>query len=115
MKYCCSKFEENINQFDYSEELWNVSGCCGDGCYVLARIEFCPYCGRNLYLAYKKKDEKSTAHVHTLSGFYLGLSISVLLYLVGIRDWLLLSSFPIFWSVGAYVYWRWYVINKGVL
>lgn len=27
---------------------WNVNGCCGGGCYVLAAIKFCPFCGARL-------------------------------------------------------------------
>lgn len=49
MQNCCSKFKENIGQFEQADDgSWNVNGCCGGGCYVLSEIRFCPYCGRHL-------------------------------------------------------------------
>ncbi len=27
---------------------WCVNGCCGGGCFVLAEVKFCPYCGAKL-------------------------------------------------------------------
>lgn len=48
MKYCCSAFEENINQFEKDDEgFWNIEGCCGV-CYVLVGVKFCPFCGSRL-------------------------------------------------------------------
>lgn len=37
-------------QVEYSsvDDMWNVNGCCGGGCYVMENIKHCPYCGEKL-------------------------------------------------------------------
>lgn len=65
---CCERFAKEAELkpmagggFNYPEEMrgtqiefdkktgkWNVSGCCGGGCYVLTDLVYCPWCGKNI-------------------------------------------------------------------
>ena len=65
MKFCCDKFKEMATtleapagggfmyppemrpsaQFEQSDEMWNINGCCGGGCYVVTDMKYCPFCG----------------------------------------------------------------------
>lgn len=52
-EYCCQQFaekvEETSGEFERdSEGGWNIGGCCGGGCYVVEKMEFCPFCGARL-------------------------------------------------------------------
>lgn len=55
MKYCCEKFKEHTLQpragieLDGGGKTWNVSGCCGGGCFVMEGIRYCPWCGVDIY------------------------------------------------------------------
>jgi len=69
MKYCCDEFKEQATnlqaiaggislypksawpkaQFECGEKgSWNVSGCCGGGCFVITGMKYCPYCGKKI-------------------------------------------------------------------
>ncbi len=55
MKYCCTDFEIKVSDyvgFDKQEDgTWSISGC--SQCYVVHRMRFCPYCGKQLTTKYK--------------------------------------------------------------
>lgn len=45
---CCEQFAADVRaeQFERFEDgTWDISGCCGGGCYVVRDMKFCPYCG----------------------------------------------------------------------
>lgn len=70
MNFCCKKFEEQAGnlqavagggfllptealpmaQFQpaIDGKTWNINGCCGGGCFVVTKMEYCPYCGNKL-------------------------------------------------------------------
>ena len=48
--YCCEKFAEAVDatsgEFEKDDDgEWNIGGCCGGGCYVVHKMQFCPFCG----------------------------------------------------------------------
>jgi hypothetical protein len=51
--YCCNSFARQADRRDNADggfELlddgtWGINGCCGGGCYVVAEMKFCPFCG----------------------------------------------------------------------
>ena len=52
--FCCQQFAEHVEQTSgeferdsYGE--WNIGGCCGGGCYVVQKMQFCPFCGTKLH------------------------------------------------------------------
>lgn len=53
---CCKEFDWEIRDLTKNDEghlekddegRWNVLGCCGT-CYVLQKLKFCPFCGKEL-------------------------------------------------------------------
>lgn len=48
--YCCEKFAEKAREeFERSRDgSWNINGCCGGGCFIVADMRFCPFCGTKL-------------------------------------------------------------------
>ena len=50
-KHCCEAFEAHTGTHNKGFEFfdgWHLNGCCGGGCYVLADIRYCPFCGTHL-------------------------------------------------------------------
>ena len=48
---------------------------------------------------------------YTVTGFLLGCFVAVLAWLsertTGDIDWGMVLSFPLFWSIAGYLFWRW--------
>lgn len=55
-KPCCDKWTEHA-KLDHNasgsfwqddDGTWNITGCCGGGCFVVDQIAFCPFCGKSV-------------------------------------------------------------------
>ena len=53
---CCARMREYVAEsgkhegFEFSDNKWNINGCCHGGCFVVNDIRFCPFCGTELVL-----------------------------------------------------------------
>ena len=46
----CGQWERNVSEpVQKLDDGLAINGCCGGGCFVITKIEYCPFCGKRVF------------------------------------------------------------------